>query len=423
MEEIHEAIKLMEQDKTEEAIDALESHLPLATEEEKFTIAELYMQWGMLQEAKGILIELSEAYPNESELKIMLADIYIDLQEDEEAINILNRFTPQDEDFLGALVQLADLYQTQGLFEVAEQKLLEAKNIDPIEPLIDFALGELAFSNGEYQKSIPYFEKVYNIQQIMADVEIGVRLAEAYAATGEFEKSIEYYQSSLSEDADHLFRYGFIAFRADRLDISIKVWEQLIEKDPEYQSVYLYLAQAYETEGLINEAYETSKKGVEVDELNKDLFHYAGILANRLGHQSESYQLVRQAIAIDPGFKEATMFLVENYKKLDDQEAIIDLLNHVIDLGETDANYKWELAKAYNETESYKDALNNYNDAYNNLKDDSDFLKEYGYFLVEEGRLSDAIGVFSRYLSIDSTDTEIEEYLDRLKQSSENNQK
>ncbi|MRH42410.1 tetratricopeptide repeat protein [Aquibacillus halophilus] len=417
MEEIHEAITLMEQNKTEDAIKKLEQFLPRADEEEKFTVAELYMQWGMLEEAKFILLELSEQYPNESELKVMLADIHIDLQEDDEAITILNRLTSDDEEYIGALIQLADLYQTQGLFEVAEQKLLEAKTADPLEPLIDFALAELSFSNGEYIKSIPYYEKAYHVQEVIADIEIGVRLAEAYASTGEFEKAFEFFQASQNEDPDSLFRYGFIAYRSDRLDISIKVWEQLIEKDPNYQSVYLYLAQSYELEGMVEEAFETAKKGLKVDEFNKELFHLAGVLARKLGHREDSYQLVREAVAIDPGFKEAVLFLIENYKEEHNLDAIIELLTHLIDLGEEDANYNWELAKAYNEIESYDDALNHYKDAYNNFKDDTDFLKEYGYFLIEEGRIDEAKATFSRYLTIEPTDNEVAEYVSRLKQN------
>ncbi|MBM7569835.1 tetratricopeptide repeat protein [Aquibacillus albus] len=417
MEEIHQAIKLMEQERTEEAIDTLESFLPQANEEEKFTIAELYMQWGMLEEAKFILIELSQQHPNEAELKIMLAEIYIDLEDDEAAMNILNRFSPNDEGYLEVLIQLADLYQAQGLYEVAEQKLLEAKNMDPMEYLIDFALGELAFSNGEYQKSIPYYEKVLLDRPQIADVDVSIRLAEAYASTGDFEQALEFYQESGHDDADILFRYGFIAFKGDRLDISIKVWEQLIENDPYYHSVYYFLAQAYDNEGMVNEAYETAKKGLNYDDFNKELYYLTGVLAHRLGNQEESFQLIKKAVSIDPGYLEAVLFLIENYKQAQNDQAIIELLTHLIELGEEDGYYKWELAKAYKETESFNDALNMYSDAYNNFKEDSDFLKEYGHFLVEEGRIEEAIKILSQYLHLEPADNEIEEFISRLKQN------
>ncbi|GGM22898.1 TPR repeat-containing protein YpiA [Paraliobacillus quinghaiensis] len=415
MEEIHRAIKLMEQYKTDEAISTLENYLPQANEDEKYTIAELYQQWGMLEDAKMILLGLTQQYPNETDLKLMLADIHIDLQEDQEAIELLNRFGPQDEEYLEVLLQLADLYQTQGLFEVAEQKLLEAKQIDPSEVLIDFALGELSFSNGEYQKAIPYYEKVHMNQQIFAEVDISIRLAESYAATGEFEKSLEYFHVVETDDVDVLFRYGFIGYRANRLDIAKQAWEQVIDLDPEFQSVYLYLAEVYETEGMLKEAYQIAQKGIEIDRFNKDLYLVAGSLARKVGEAQASYQYAREAVSIDPGFKEAVLFLVENYKQDEDFEAIIDLLHHIIEQGEEDGYYKWELAKALKEEESYSDALKFYQDAYNTFREDTDFLKEYGYFLVEEGRRKEAIALFEHYLTIEPSDTELEEYTLRLK--------
>ncbi|MFB1049321.1 tetratricopeptide repeat protein [Paraliobacillus sp. JSM ZJ581] len=417
MEEISVAVTLMEQKKTEEAIAVLENYLPLANEEEKYTIAALYQQWGMLEEAKMILLGLVQQYPEESELKLMLADIHIDLEEDQEAIELLNRFNSTDEDYLAVLVQLADLYQTQGLFEVAEQKLLEAKQLDPSEVLIDFALGELSLSNGEYQKAIPYYEKVYLQQEVYADVEIPVRLGECLAAVGEFEQALAYYEKVETDNVEVLFRYGFIAKKADRSDIAIQSWERVIDIDPDYQSVYFYLAETYNEEGRLKQAYETAKNGLVVDELNKELFLLAGSLARKVGHTEEGYQLAKEAVSIDPGYKEAVLFLVENYKQDQKFESIIDLLTHIIELGEEDGYYRWELAKAYEEEESYEQALASYQEAYTTFKDDQDFLKAYGYFLVEEGRQREAIDVLDRYLMIDPSDIELEEYVGRLKET------
>ncbi|MFG6114531.1 tetratricopeptide repeat protein [Halobacillus sp. MO56] len=419
MEEIQQAVRLMEANRTDEALKTLQSYLPEADEEERFTIAELYIQWGMLEEAKMILKELSQRYPKENELKIMLSEIHIDLEEDEEAIDLLNQFGPEDEDYLPSLMQLADLYQSQGLFEVAEQKLLAAKQAAPNEAVIDFALGELSFSNGEYNKSIPFYENAFNREPVIGDVEVAARLAEAYAATGDFEQSLAHFQKVEEENADVKFRYGFVAFQANRNDIAIKVWEDLVERDPYYQSVYPLLAQVYESEGMIEEAYQMTQSGLAKDEFNKELYHLAGTLAHRQGKKEEAYQSMKEAVSLDPGYKEAILFLIENYKKDEDYEAIIDLLEHLLDLGEVDPNYHWELAKAYETEEQYSDAIKHYEVAYNSFKEDSAFLKEYGYFLVEEGRMQEAGRILREYLTIEPTDSDIEDFVHRLENREE----
>ncbi|ASN05515.1 tetratricopeptide repeat protein [Virgibacillus necropolis] len=419
METIMEAVHLMENNKTKAAIDLLEKHLPTADEDEKFTIAELYIQWGIYPEASYILEDLLQQYPDESELRVMLADIYIELDNDEKAINLLNEIKTDDPAYLPALIQLADLYQAQGLFEVAEQKLLAAKQLDPEEALVDFALAELAFSTGEYQKAITFYERILPKTNEVANISINDRLAEAYAASGEYELALTYFQEIESENPDTLFKYGFTAAHANRNDIAIKAWEHVIEIDPHYLSVYYELAKAYETEERTNEAYETINKGLQLDDFNKELYFYAANLAHQINKSDESEKYIREAVALDPDYKEAVLFLIEMLKIQEKYEEIPELIVEIKKLGADDPLYDWELARAFNKIELYNDALNQYNEAYNRLSQDSDFLKEYGYFLTEEGRIKKAISVFSEYLEIQPLDTDVEEYLGRLIQSTE----
>lgn len=410
------AVQLMENEETDKAIVMLENYLPTANDDEKYTIAELYMQWGFLEEASAILNELLQIYPRESDIKVMLADIYIELEDDENAINLLNNIEEDDPAFIQSLIQLADLYQAQGLFEVAEQKLLIAKQLEPNEIVIDFALAELLFSTGKYQKAITYYEKIRKETNELANISINDRLAEAYAAAGEYEISLQFFQKTDSDDTDTMFKYGFTAYQANRNDIAIGTWERVIELDPHYHAVYYQLAKAYEEEEMPHEAYATVKKGLQDDEFNKELYYYAGVLAHRLKEHEESEQYIRAAIALEPDYKEAVLFLIEILKEKEQYTNIIELVNSIKNTGAVDPVYEWELARAYVETESYQNALKYYGEAYNNLKQDSDFLKEYGYFLVEEGRLDQAISVFGSYLIQQPDDADTEEFLNRLKQ-------
>lgn len=419
MDTITKAVHLMENNETKEAIDLLKNHLLTADEDEKFSIAELYIQWGVYQEASNILENLLQHYPDESELRVMLADIYIELDDDERAIDLLNEINADDPAYLQSMIQLADLYQAQGLFEVAEQKLLTAKQLDTEEVLIDFALGELAFSIGEYQKAITFYQRIVLKTNEIANVSINDRLAEANAASGEYELALTYYQDLDSENPDTLFKYGFTATHVNRNDIAIKAWEHVIEIDPQYLSVYYELAKVYEADERVGDAYETINKGLQLDDFNKELYFYAGSLAHQVNKNEESEKYIREAVAIDPDYKEAVLFLIEILKVQEKHEEIRELIIEIKQSGADDPLYDWELARALNEIELYNDALIQYDEAYNRLNQDSDFLKEFAYFLTEEGSTDKAINVFQKYLEMQPLDTDVEEYLDRLIQSTE----
>src|SRR5690625_6455344 len=103
-----EAEHVMENNQNKKAIALHESFIPPANEEEKYTIAELYMQWGFLKEASAILTELLRMYPDENDIKVMLADIYIELEKDEKAIELLYDVNKADPAYIQTLIQLAD---------------------------------------------------------------------------------------------------------------------------------------------------------------------------------------------------------------------------------------------------------------------------------------------------------------------------
>lgn len=418
METIYEAYQLIENHQPEKALKLLEQYYDKANDDEKFTIAQIYIELGDLLKASSIIEELLQKYPDENELKITLSDIYIELEQDEIAMNLLMEIKEDDPYYIEALVQLADLYQAQGLFEVAEQKLKEAKNREPNEEIIDFALGELYFSIGEYKHAIMYYENIFPKEEKIANVSLGDRLGEAYAAIGEYEKALTYFKDD-KEDPDRLFRYGMTAYQADRNDIATKAWEHVLDLDQYYHTAYYFLAKAYEADGRIEEAYNIAKKGLQIDEFNKELYFLTGTLAHKIGDNTESENFIKKAIALDADYKQAVLFLVQFYKEEDNYEAIVKLINEIKSSGADDPLYDWEIARAYVELELYDDALIYYQEAYNNLNQDSEFVKEYGYYLTEEGRMKEAVSVFEHYLTLEPLDGEVEEFLARLKQSGE----
>src|SRR5699024_10992149 len=123
-------------------------------------IAELYSEWGHIREAKEIVEKLLNQYPHEEELILFLSEILIDCGEEERAIDLMADIDSAAENGPRALLLLADIYSSQGLDEVAEGKLLEAKRTVPDEPVVTFALAEYYFTLGEYQKSIPHYENL-----------------------------------------------------------------------------------------------------------------------------------------------------------------------------------------------------------------------------------------------------------------------
>ncbi|WP_369900361.1 tetratricopeptide repeat protein [Bacillus manliponensis] len=416
MQKFEQAVTHIENGELEKGLQLLKEQVKKGTDEEKYHIARYYYTLGLVDEALEIVEDLRLLYPEESEFSLFLAELYIDIDKEDEAIEVLHDIKEDDELYVQALLLVADLYQMQGFDEVAEQKLLKAKEIMPEEPVITFGLAELYSSKGEDVKAIAYYEALLPEQKVMADVVIPLRLAESLSALGRWEEAIAYYEEGLEEQKDihSLFGFAFTLYQGEQYQRSIQVWNELKELDPEYASLYMYLAKCYEKEGMLEESFETLQAGIKVDELSVPLYVEFANIAAKCRNMDEAERALQTALKLDPSHLGATLKYAYILKEQEKYEELIMIVENAIDSGETDTQLIWDLAHAKKQLEMYSEALKHYESAYTSFKNHPDFLEEYGYFLLEEGSRKEAKEVFTSLLQLDPTQTHIEELLYNL---------
>ncbi|MGM8213969.1 tetratricopeptide repeat protein [Bacillaceae bacterium W0354] len=414
MDLIQTALEMYDSGKVNEAVNYLLEHISSETEEDQFAIGELLHSWGYLDEALNIFKELLQDYPDDFEIKFMLADIYIDLEQDEKALDLVESIEPNDPNYIRALVVLADIYQSQGLYEVSEQKLLQAKQLSTDDEAIDLGLAELYFHVGDYAKAIPYYEKLADFANQFPFVNITERLAECYSSIGKWEEALNVYQQLELNNPDDLFKYGYTAYQLERYDISIKVWKDLIKLDRDYTSVYPYLAKAYEYEGMLEEANHILKNGLKNDEYNIDLYITLARNELKLNRIEEAKSYLKEAIALDPGHEEAIEELLNIYFTYEEYNDAKKLVEELMKFQPYPDILEWRAAQIYNELDLFEQSQSMYEKASLVFKSNPDFQKEYGFFLVEEGNLNEAIQYLRAYINEFPDDLEVMDYLERL---------
>lgn len=417
--DLQKVIQLIDIGRYEEALHKLQQLSNSCDHETKFTIAQLYYELGLVDLAQKHTEELIEFYPDEGELYVFMAELLIDIGDEDEAIEMLLEVTETDQAYVQAQLLLADLYQTQGLDEVAEQKLLNAKKLVPEEPIVLFGLGEFYSARGDYSKSIPYYKKVLPFQDQLNGTNIHLRLAEAFSATGYFEDALSHYKQGLKLDSitiDAHFGYGYTAFQVGDYSIAIQQFEKVESMDDGYSSMYPFLAEAYEKEGRLDDAMETLKRGIDKDEFNEKLYVQAGRVALSRGENEVGEEFLRKVIAINPSNFDGAKLLINYLKREERYEELVETIEYLTELGETDPLFDWYLAIAKRELDEFEEALHLYHELYNMFSTDSDFVEEYGDILLEAGDRTKALQMTKKAYELNNSKGHLVELIANLEE-------
>lgn len=387
------------------------------SEEMLLELGEELLSLGFLTEAKQIFDELFIRFPNWEELNLPLAEIAIENDLIDEAFTYLENISIESEHYIQSLLICADLYQLLGIPEVSEAKLKEAQQLSPEEPLILFALGELYFSNGQLKAAVSiYMELLAREIQQLAGVSINERLGNCLSSLGSFEEAVTFLEKALIEEQtdDRLFQLGYTYLQIDENQKAISLLQQLRLLNPTYQALYLPLAQALQTEELLEEAQDVLTEGIKENPYQVELFHLAAENSYRLHASQQAEKLLKQALTIGEKSDETRLTLSNLYLEQGRYEEIVTLLQS---MEEASHPYSlWNLAHAYSQLEQYEFAKNYYEEAYLELSHEPEFLKEYAIFLREEGAFDQMQTVLTEYLKHESLDDEIQMLLEEIQE-------
>lgn len=409
------ALDQLERGQLDEFKKAYASALRHDDDDTLYNLAEELYSLGFLNQSKRIYKKLLERYPDEDDIRVNLADVLIDDNKNDEALTLLSEVHQGSEAYVRSLMVAADLYQTQGLFEVSEQKLLEARRLAPDEPAIQFALAELYFVMREFEKAISlYLDLIKQGIPEFSSVNLVERLGVAYANAGRFEQAIGYLKQIHSGDMtpDVKFETAFTYLQLKDYKPAISLFEELKESDPQYTSLYPYLGQALVAENRLEDALKALQEGLGVDQYNERLWSYAADIAARLENESLTETYLKKGHDLNPDDLDIVIKLSNLYVKQERFQETVDFLADYVGQDNVDPQLYWNLAVSYARLEKYEQADRYYQAAVPYFMDQADFLKPAVYFFREMGEHEPMMKVLKAYVKVVPDDMEMAEMLE-----------
>lgn len=365
---------------------------------------------GFLPHAKRIYLQLADDYP---ELNIYLAQIAAEDDAIEEAFLYLDKVSKDSPNYLSALLVMADLYDMEGLTEVAREKLLQAVGISP-EPLVIFGLAEIDMSLQYFKEAIDYYAQLDNRQILeLTGISTYQRIGRAYASLGKFEAAIEFLEKAVAIEYEDetVFELATLMYDQENYQKANLYFKQLETINPDYPGYEYGYALSLHEEHKTSEALRLVQQGLRKNAFDSQLLLLASQLSYELHDRqnAENYLLQAKEVAVDD--EEILMRLVTLYFDAERFEEVIALNRETIDNVLT----KWTIAKAYHALEQEEVALALYNEISADLAENPEFLQDYAYLLREFGQFHKAIQMATAYLRQVPDDVNMQDFLDHIK--------
>ncbi|HGH8252000.1 TPA: hypothetical protein ACJOIZ_001166 [Streptococcus pyogenes] len=365
---------------------------------------------GFLPHAKRIYLQLADDYP---ELNINLAQIAAEDDAIEEAFLYLDKVSKDSPNYLSALLVMADLYDMEGLTEVAREKLLQAVAISS-EPLVIFGLAEIDMSLQYFKEAIDYYAQLDNRQILeLTGISTYQRIGRAYASLGKFEAAIEFLEKAVAIEYEDetVFELATLMYDQENYQKANLYFKQLETINPDYPGYEYGYALSLHEEHKTSEALRLVQQGLRKNAFDSQLLLLASQLSYELHDRqnAENYLLQAKEVAVDD--EEILMRLVTLYFDAERFEEVIALNRETIDNVLT----KWTIAKAYHALEQEEVALALYNEISADLAENPEFLQDYAYLLREFGQFHKAIQMATAYLRQVPDDVNMQDFLDHIK--------
>ncbi|WP_061583480.1 tetratricopeptide repeat protein [Streptococcus gordonii] len=372
-------------------------------------LAEYLESIGFFLQAKRIYNKLAPLYP---QVNLNLAAIASEDGDLEEAFGYLEEISSNDPWYVNALLIKADLYQMEGLPDVAREKLVEASQLSD-DPIITFGLAEIDFELGNFSQAIKEYASLDNrLIYEQTGISTYQRIGVSYASLGKFEAAIEFLQKAIEIEYDEstVFELAVILYDQEDYQKANLYFKQLDTLSPDYEGYEYIYALSLHADNQAEAALLMAQQGLNKNPFDSQLALLASQVSYELhdNEKAESYLLDAWDNADD--LEELALRLTNLYLEQERYEDILDLEDQDWDNVLT----RWNIARSYQALEDIEKARELYGELHRDLRDNPEFLEEYIYLLRECGELERAKQEAQHYLSLVPDDSVMQEFYDSL---------
>lgn len=252
------------------------------------------------ENALSYLLNAYECLKNDNELIYTLANVYIELDMIDDANDLLTPLVEDNLDNIELVVLFSKINRLLGNIEVSleySKKIME-KHSSSVIANIEY--GECLRSTGDTKKAIVYFENALSKSPTR---EVIIQVTELYINCGDYKSALDLIKNSIEDYQDDsilYYLYGVVLYNQKRYERALDKFHKSYGLNENNTDVILYIARAYSMVGNYEGAKEFFNIALEKDSEDISIYtEWAEILYEAMNYQ-EALKIIEKALIFQP---------------------------------------------------------------------------------------------------------------------------
>lgn len=340
----------------------------------------------------------------EIDIYLIRADIYIEQNDIEKAIDILNQaLTIADDIEKDAIyAELSDVYEIKEDFDTAFECLEQALHFNPLSEDALHKVSHIVDMTDKYDESVALHLRI--IEKEPYAWLAWYNLGRAYAGLSLLEKALEAYEfvMAINEDFDYVYRDAAdVYYRLENFTGAIEMFELAQQKSGGFDDYSFRLGLCYERIENYKVARFNYRKAVRIDPYMHEAFFRIGETYRTELRYEIALVNYKKALKLDDINEDYVNTIISIYRIIDRTDEVINYMNWLVNVCPDISTYWLELIAFLYEQEKYEEVLETISEAIIRCGHYSEFFYIESAALHRLGKEKESNAILEQALSID----------------------
>jgi tetratricopeptide (TPR) repeat protein len=323
---------------------------------------------------------------NRDELVFSVAQSFLDLGKESQAIRYLLLAHEINEKNLLVLYELASCYEHLEYYDKTVEFLLKFLEIDPFAENIWYGIGVSYLKLQQYEKAFEAFEYALAINDRY--ISAYYSKAELFYHMGNYDEAVLVYNELLQMEVDNVRVYCYIGDcyeKAGDFDQALEYFREAKRMDNRYPEAWYGMAMVYKNTGKLHHSLINIRKAVKYDTENAEYWFFLGEIYSEMKLNENAMKAFSKTIEIDPSDYEAWLAYAKIYYKENKVSDAIEVLNRAYQYNHDNSTVNYQLAAYHTVARQYSIAAKYFEKGLSlNYSEHKDYLMQMQEYFDKE---------------------------------------